>query len=77
MHGGRSLARISTIVVNRGSFFSSIRTGKTCTVASFDLLLEYFADPANWPRDIPSAAVDEFHEPAGAGASSCQSEPAN
>ena len=64
LHGGRSLARISTIVVNRGSFFTSIRAGKTCTVASFDLLLGYFGEAANWPRSIPIAAIAELRDAA-------------
>lgn len=57
-HGGRSLARISTIVVNRGSFFSSLRSGKTCTLGSFEAIIEWFASADNWPaREIPASAL--------------------
>lgn len=58
-HGGKSLARISTIVLNQGRFFQRLRDGKTCTLDSFEAVLLWFALPANWPAGTipPSAAT--------------------
>ncbi|MGE4324451.1 MAG: hypothetical protein AB7E60_15660 [Sphingobium sp.] len=47
--GGKSLARIATIVVNRGSFLTQLRSGKTCTLLTFEAFLVWFSDPENWP----------------------------
>ncbi|WP_054731609.1 hypothetical protein [Sphingopyxis macrogoltabida] len=59
MHGGKSLARVSTIVLNQGRFFQRLRDGKTCTLDSFEAVLEWFSSPANWPGGtIPPAAAD-------------------
>jgi len=56
-HGGRSLARIATIVLNRGAFFDRLRTGKTCTLNSFEAAISWFEDPQNWPDgSIPDLA---------------------
>lgn len=53
-HGGRSLARIATIVVNRGAFFERLRAGKTCTLETFQALICWFALADNWPgNSIP------------------------
>jgi hypothetical protein len=48
-HGGKSLARVATIVVNRGSFFERLREGAGCSGRNLDRLFEWFRDPANWP----------------------------
>lgn len=54
VHGGKSLARISTIVLNQGGFFDRLRSGKTCTLDSFEAVLRWFSDADNWPaRSIP------------------------
>lgn len=51
---GRSLARVATIVVNRGSFFTSLARGASCSMRNFDKLVEYFAHHVNWPEgNIP------------------------
>lgn len=50
--GGRSLARIATIVVNRGAFFERLREGKTCTLPSFEAFIAWFSEPANWPAGV-------------------------
>lgn len=52
--GGRSLARVGTIVVNRGSFFSSLAQGRTCSIRNADLVLDYLQDPENWPGGLLS-----------------------
>lgn len=46
---GRSLARLSTIVLNDGKFFDRLAAGKTCTVDSYERFVGWLADPANWP----------------------------
>lgn len=57
-HGGKSLARVATIVANRGSFFDAIEGGATCTVRNFEQFALYFADPANWPNQtVPADAA--------------------
>lgn len=50
--GGKSLARVATIVANRGSFFDPLREGKTCTVSNFERFVLYFRDPAHWPDAV-------------------------
>jgi len=55
--GGRSLARVATVVLNRGSFFTSLERGSTCSTRNFDKLIAYFADNSNWPSgQVPSDA---------------------
>ena len=56
--GGRSLARITTVVLNRGSFFDHLRSGKTCTLESYEKIVDYFCDQRNWPLSrLPPVAV--------------------
>lgn len=50
-HGGKSLARVATIVVNRGSFFERLRGGASCSSRNLDRLFEWFRDPSNWPAE--------------------------
>lgn len=55
--GGRSLARVATVVVNRGSFFTALRRGSTCSLQNYDRLMDCFADPETWPEsNIPPSA---------------------
>jgi hypothetical protein len=57
-HGGKSLARVATIVANRGSFFDALEGGATCTVRNFEQFARYFAEPSNWPNaSVPSIAA--------------------
>jgi hypothetical protein len=56
-HGGKSLARVATIVVNRGSFFDRLRDGAGCSSRSLGRLFDWFRDPSNWPASsIPGGA---------------------
>lgn len=63
-HGGRSLARVATIVVNRGAFFERLKIGKTCTLTSFEVFIGWFANAENWPtKSIPvdaAALINSF-----------------
>lgn len=60
--GGRSLSRIATIVINRGSFFNSLREGRTCSVRTLEKLIDYFSAATNWPGgDIPPLAMAELN----------------
>ena len=56
-HGGKSLARVATIVVNRGSFFERLRDGGGCSARNLDRLADWFRDPANWPNGITKHAL--------------------
>ncbi|WP_298808391.1 hypothetical protein [uncultured Sphingomonas sp.] len=57
-HGGKSLARVATIVVNNGAFFTRLREGKTFTVANLERFASWFRQSANWPLDtIPHDAA--------------------
>ncbi|UZW54946.1 hypothetical protein NUH86_15945 [Sphingobium sp. JS3065] len=57
--GGKSLARVATIVVNHGSFFDRLERGATCTVRNLDKFAAYFSDAANWPEGVvPDDAAD-------------------
>jgi hypothetical protein len=56
--GGRSLSRVATVVVNRGSFFSALERGSTCSLRNFDKMMAYLSAPANWPHGtIPNEAI--------------------
>lgn len=57
-HGGKSLARVATIVVNRGSFFERLREGGGCSARNLDRLADWFRDTANWPEAIPADASE-------------------
>lgn len=67
-HGGKSLARVATIVANRGSFFDAIEGGATCTVRNFEMFALYFADASNWPNgcvpEVAAAALASVGRPA-------------
>lgn len=55
---GRSLARLATIVVNRGHFFEALAKGGDCGTETFEKFLHFFRDGANWPDGrIPQNAV--------------------
>ncbi|WP_294356063.1 hypothetical protein [uncultured Sphingomonas sp.] len=57
-HGGKSLARVATIVVNNGAFFTRLREGKTFTVANLERFAAWFRQSANWPLEtIPHDAA--------------------
>ncbi|USU08920.1 hypothetical protein NF700_00925 [Sphingomonadaceae bacterium OTU29MARTA1] len=56
--GGKSLARVATIVASSGSFFTRLRDGGTFSVANLEKFNNWFRLPANWPnRTIPSDAA--------------------
>lgn len=58
LHGGRSLARVGTIVADSGSFFDRLASGKTFTVATLEKFAAWFREPSNWPdAAIPSPAA--------------------
>lgn len=59
-HGGRSLARVATIVVNRGAFFDRLRDGKTCNLTSFEAMVAWFAQAENWPQKVIPASAGEI-----------------
>ncbi len=48
---GMGEGRLSTHLVNRGSFLASLRAGKSCTLATYSRALQWFAD--NWPDRTP------------------------
>ena len=55
---GRSLARVATIVANRGSFFDALESGSTCSLRNFARFVDFFQDRTNWPGEhIPPKAV--------------------
>ena len=57
-HGGKSLARIATIVVSSGAFFTRLREGKTFHVHNLEKFAAWFREPANWPNlSIPHDAA--------------------
>ena len=56
---GRSLARVVTVVVNRGSFFHRLEGGTTCSVRNLEKFADYFRNPENWPEGhIPPDAIN-------------------
>jgi hypothetical protein len=63
---GRSLARLATLVANDGKLFDRLATGAGCTIATYERFMRFFADPANWPGDAHSPAVEQKLRAAGA-----------
>jgi hypothetical protein len=56
--GGRSLARVATIVLNNGAFFTRVAAGKSFTVPALERVAAWFRQPANWPNEaIPRDAA--------------------
>lgn len=56
---GLSLARLGTVVVNRGHFFAGLEGGKDCGTETFEKFLLFFRDGANWPDErVPQEAAD-------------------
>lgn len=49
-HGGKSLARVATIVVNNGAFFTRLREGKPFLVHNLEKFAAWFRNPVNWPN---------------------------
>ncbi len=57
-HGGKSLARVATIVVNNGAFFNRLREGKPFLVHNLEKFAAWFREPGNWPNlSIPHDAA--------------------
>lgn len=57
-HGGRSLRRLATIVVNRGSFFDALERGATCSARNLEKFIQHFAISENWPLGmVPEEAA--------------------
>lgn len=57
--GGKSLARVATIVINNGAFFTRLREGKPFLVHNLERFAAWFRDPQNWPdAEIPTIAQD-------------------
>ena len=47
---GISLSRLATIVVNRGSFFKTLKNGGDCNTATYEKFREVFDDPQEFKR---------------------------
>lgn len=74
-HGGKSLARVATIVVNNGTFFQRLREGKPFLVHNLEKCAKWFRDPQNWPSGIPyhaSVALSSIGRPPFSSASAAQ-----
>ncbi len=56
--GGLSLARVATLVVNRGSFFNRLSHDTSFSAKNLDRFAAWFRDEEHWPnRSIPDAAT--------------------
>ena len=56
--GGLSLARVATLVVNRGSFFSRLAHDTSFSAKNLDRFAAWFRNEEHWPdRNIPEAAA--------------------
>jgi len=57
--GGMSLARVATIVVNRGSFFDRLSQDTSFSAKNLGKFAEWFRTEENWPhRSIPTDAAE-------------------
>lgn len=59
----RSLARLSTLVMNDGGFFERLRNPKAgVTDGTLEKFAKFFADASNWPlANVPEEANDFLH----------------
>lgn len=48
---GRSLARTATLIHDTGALFKKLEAGGSCTIATYDKAMHWFAK--NWPVDRP------------------------
>jgi hypothetical protein len=56
--GGMSLARIATLVVNRGSFFNRLSHDTSFSARNLDRFAAWFRNEEHWPdRNIPEDAA--------------------
>lgn len=56
--GGMSLARVATLVVNRGSFFSRLSQDTSFSARNLDRFASWFRNEVHWPNStIPEAAA--------------------
>lgn len=53
---GTSHATLGNRAILSSGVFERLSEGKTITVQNFERLLNYLADGANWPGDIPESA---------------------
>ncbi|WP_035723502.1 hypothetical protein [Fodinicurvata fenggangensis] len=49
-HTGRSHARVATLAYDQGMFFDRLRKGRTCTIATYGKVVQWFSN--NWPEDL-------------------------
>ena len=56
VRGTPSLARVATVILNRGSFFKGLEEGRSCSVRNFEKCITWFSRLENWPREVPLAA---------------------
>lgn len=56
----KSLSRVATIVVNRGSFFTSLKKGQTCSVRNYERVLRYFEQRKHWPDAMIPAEAEQY-----------------
>lgn len=59
IRGGISLARVATIVVNRGSFFSRLSDDTSFSVRNLERFADWFRRPSNWPNHSVSPEAAE------------------
>lgn len=59
----RSLARLSTLVMNDGGFFERLRNPKAgVTDGTLEKFARFFANAEHWPGDdVPQEAIDFLH----------------
>ena len=58
VNGGMSLARIATLVVNRGSFFNRLSHDTSFSARNLDRLAAWFRNEGHWPHhNIPEDAA--------------------
>ena len=58
VNGGMSLARIATLVVNRGSFFNRLSHDTSFSARNLDRLATWFRNEDHWPHNrIPEDAA--------------------
>ncbi|WP_267382211.1 MULTISPECIES: hypothetical protein [unclassified Sphingomonas] len=56
--GGMSLARVATLVVNRGSFFKRLENDTSFSAKNLDRFAAWFRNEGHWPHNtIPEEAA--------------------
>ena len=48
---GRSMARVATLIHDKGALFKKLEAGRNCTIDTYDKAMRWFSE--HWPAETP------------------------